>query len=477
MRRDDGQEDDLLTELAALLPEPPAKVLSVGVAEGTVQALRERRSGLELAAAEDPAEPADAVLWDVEGAAEEPAAVASAARRRLGDGGTLVAVAPARGERTAGGRGGLPRAEERVLRSVVRELSEAGFAIRREKRVVGPGGDGRALLVARPDRFAIRSYQDGDEAAVLELFPTCFHVPRSVEHHRWKYLENPYGDRFVSMAFSPEGRLAAHYAGYPVPFWRLVGGEPRELLALQMGDTMTDPTLRHATRGRSGLLPRTVRHFFARHRDGTFRFFYGFNTGPIQRFCRWFIGGSRVDPVRYWRRDLDPAPGWRAAGYRVERVEQVGPAWDRLFRRTAPHYRFLARRDARYLHWRYLRCPDPGHVLLAARRWGRLVGWGVFRRREDRLTWGDALFHPRHARAAEAVLATAVGTPDLAGAPYLEAWFADHPTWWRRELERLGLQPAPEPNDLGFMALSETEEDAAELLRELYYTMGDGDLF
>jgi hypothetical protein len=53
-----------------------------------------------------------------------------------------------------------------------------------------------------------------------------------------------------------------------------------------------------------------------------------------------------------------------------------------------------------------------------------LAGWCVFRRRDDRLVWGDALFHPRHDGAAESLLAAAVRLPDLAGARQLETWFS-----------------------------------------------------
>lgn len=371
-----------------------------------------------------------------------------------------------------------------ALRELVRAISEAGFVPVREGALPAAlrnGSDAGGVLVARRDPYRVRAYTAGDEDAILELFPACFFTRRSLEHWQWKYRDNPWGKHYLSMAFAADGTLASHYGGYPMPFW--IDG--KDFLALQMGDTMTHPEHREVGRGKTMLLGRAVRHFFTIHRDGPFGFFYGFNTGAIQRFCSWFIGGSRVEPVGFWVAEPpEHAPAWERSGYRVERIqdaEAVDASFDRLFRRAAPHYEFLVRRDARYLRWRYLDCPDVDEhgekpfAIYAARRWGRLVGWCVFRRREGKLIWGDALFDRRHARAARALLAAAhADHPEISR---VEGWFAERPAWWRAQLEKLGFARRDEPNALGFMVLPDNAPDAAARLPELYYTMGDGDLF
>ncbi|MEE8524733.1 MAG: hypothetical protein V3T72_12435 [Thermoanaerobaculia bacterium] len=478
--------DDLASFVDTLLQPlaPASRVAGVGGERGgirdAVQGSRAEVTWFEDAGAAAGPGAFEAVLWCVDTASPEAGGTAVKVRRLLTDGGLLIAVVagtsgtpPAREQ-----RGSLPAEEHRLPRRIIRGLSEAGFAIRGERFF--PGTDRATVVVfAAEDAFRIRSYIDGDETAILDLFPTCFHVERGLDHWRWKYLDNPYGNPMISMAFSPAGELASHYASYPTPFWIGDAGGGRTLLALQMGDTMTDPRFRDVGRGNSGLLPRTVRHFFAIHRNGRFGFFYGFNTGPIQRFCVRFIGGSKIAPVGYWTRDLEPGeePLWTPGQYRVERIRRAGKAWDRFFERAAPHYGFLVRRDARWVEWRYLRCPDADYVVLAASRWGRLAGWGVFRRRGDHLIWGDALIHPRHAGCAAALLAAAVRTPELADARRLEAWFPPRPEWWSERLPGLGLTAGPQPEGLGMVALEDGEEDALARLRKLYYTMGDGDLF
>ncbi len=502
---------DLSSYLTALLPDAPARVLLLGWPDPAVAVLGEQAvavlgdqageledAGHKLVRAAEAADletgpgPFDAALWHGEDLGVDAGVAVGQLLRQLRDDGQVIVVAPLPADAPAASRrqGSLPSRHQTRLREIVRRLSEAGFAIRKDQDLpVQPASNGTAgwkVLLARRDPFVVRSFRDGDEAAVQRLFRASFHVDRSLDHWRWKYADNPWGGPTISLAVASDGEIVAHYGGYPLPVWYQDGdgrNAPNTFRAFQIGDTMTDPTMRNAGRGKAGLLARTVRHFFSVHRDGTFGFFYGFNTGPIQRFCRWFIGGSQDRPVRYLARDLDPAPGWQSDGYRIERIETVGPAFDRLFRRAAPSYRFLVQRDAQYLDWRYRRRPDVRYVILAARRFRRLVGWSVFLRRDDPLVpgaylaWGDALFHPRHCQAAEPILAAALAEPELAGAQRVDAWFSGGPPRWDEQLAKLGFVTRPEPQGLGMIALADTEPGAFDRLGEMYTTMGDGDLF
>ncbi len=472
---------ELTSILQGLLPRAPGRVLLLGGLDaaldpGPEHELVDADSSVAL---ESDASKFAAVVWNVDDPDVDAGAAIARLDKQLSDGAPVIVVAslPADAPAISRRQGALPSRHQERLREIVRGLSEAGFAIRKDQDL--PAAAPRwKVLAARRDPYTIRSWAPGDEEAIQRLFRASFHLDRSLEHWRWKYADNPWGDPAISLAAAADGELAAHYGGYPIPVWcDLEGKGGRDFLAFQIGDTMTDPEVRNAGRGKAGLLARTVRHFFSVHRDGTFGFFYGFNTGPIQRVCRWFIGGSQDRPVRYLSRDLEPAPHWQPGGYRIERVLTVGPAWDKLFRRAAPDYRFLVRRDAEYLSWRYLRRPDARYVVLAARRLRRLVGWGVFLRHGESIAWGDALFHPRHLRAAEPLLATALTEPELVGARRIDAWFSGGPAGWDQQLASLGFSVHPEPQGLGMIALADTEPEAFARLGEMYTTMGDGDLF
>ncbi|HBL25619.1 MAG TPA: hypothetical protein DD490_02160, partial [Acidobacteria bacterium] len=138
--------------------------------------------------------------------------------------------------RVLGGAGRLAIELRRTsLRELTVALSEAGFVVLKTEPAVQ----------ARKEPFFVRPYREGDEAQILPLFRQSFFVERSPERFRWEYRENPAGNERISEAFAEDGRLVAHYAGYPVRFWSDVSGAPRTLPALQVGDTMTEPSVRH----------------------------------------------------------------------------------------------------------------------------------------------------------------------------------------------------------------------------------------
>jgi hypothetical protein len=332
--------------------------------------------------------------------------------------------------------------------------------------------------------FLIRGYEPGDETRILELFARAFHQSRGLPHWRWKYRECPYGELAISLAVDGEGRAMAHYAGYPVPFFRASGDPQATMIAYQIGDTMTRPEARGIGRRSTSLLARTAGHFYARFCAGRVAFNYGFNVGGIQRFSVRQLRADRVESVPFRVRELPApwrAPGlWRrvAGGFTVGAVEAVDPGWDAFFARVAPAYGFLVRRDARYLGWRYLARPDVPYLVLAARRRRALIGWSVFARRDEALVWGDALVDPAHADAAGLLLAAAAAHPMARGARRVQGWFSSRPAWFASLLDGLGFRTEPEPQDLGLMCVPWQAADAgAWMRRELYYTYGDSDLF
>ena len=360
-------------------------------------------------------------------------------------------------------------------------LSEAGFVILKPER----GAPNSAVYLARKETCFVREYKDGDEEQILSMFCRSFHVDRSLARWRWEYRENPYGALKISEAFSPDGKLVAHYAGYPVRFHHAINGEPpRTLPALQIGDTMTDPAFRHLGRGPTSLLGRTVRHYYARFCEGHVAFNYGFNTGNIQRFSMSFVGARRLESLPFHVLDLaarplaqpNPFRSW-LAGYRVERITRFDARWDAFFHRVSGDYGFLIERDARYLDWRYASCPDTEYFLYAVFRRHELMGWSVFRYKGERLLWGDALFDPRHPGAIRQLLARVLAAPEHRQAKTVEAWITSRPAWWRREIEALGFESRSEPEDLGFVFVPFGEDPEEDFRGQLYYMMGDSDLF
>ncbi|HEY4641855.1 MAG TPA: GNAT family N-acetyltransferase [Thermoanaerobaculia bacterium] len=325
-----------------------------------------------------------------------------------------------------------------------------------------------------PVDVVIRSYEAGDEQQILDLFARSFHSPRSLESWRWKFENDPWGRTRISLAFDDAGKLLGHYAGYPMPF--VIDG--KRVLANQIGDTMTDPSIRHIGRGPTSILGRTALHFYEHFAERNVAFNYGFNVANIQKFSLRFLRSDRVEPVTYRVRQAPPPVGrlrrW-ALGYQLELVTEVTSEYDAFFARVAPFYRFLVERNAQYLRWRYLQNPDHRYVLIAIRKWRKLAGWIVFRIRENRFTIGDALFDPNFPDAFTILLRHVVSSYPV---ELVEGWFPPRPSWFDVMLRDAGFVTHPEPQDLSVMCVPFVMQDAVARMREsLYYTWGDSDLF
>jgi len=72
----------------------------------------------------------------------------------------------------------------------------------------------------------------------------------------------------------------------------------------------------------------------------------------------------------------------RPGGARITEVDRFGPDVDELWERTRGDYPVIFPRDARFLNWRFVECPEPRYRLFVAERGGRAVGYVVLRRAE-----------------------------------------------------------------------------------------------
>ncbi len=331
--------------------------------------------------------------------------------------------------------------------------------------------------------FVIREYREGDEVRILEMFNEVFGQQRTYAHWYWKYRDNPYGKNAISLAETRDGELAAHYAGYPVPLVLPRGNAHAETRAFHMADKMTKKKFRASGYGRRSLLVRTAEHFYSTFTDEGTSFSYGFVTGNSRKLGILFLKYISIEPVIY--RALDITKGQktrfyleRFKGFTVTEERSVDAEWDQFFRNTVNDYHLLVRRDARYVHWRYVSCPDKEYRLFSIRRRGRLMGWSVFEKKGNALLWGDALFHRSTVTHLRYFLSSVISAVNDGTLKTVEGWFGRKPGWWDKALRDTGFVAMREPSALHLTIRNGSDEKIPDLLREsLYFTWGDSDLF
>jgi hypothetical protein len=308
--------------------------------------------------------------------------------------------------------------------------------------------------------YPIRDYRPGDEAAIVALFGLVFGPVLSEAQWRWKYTGTGLATPPVKLALDAAGRLMGHAGAMPLRGWR----KNRPLPFFQICDVMVHPAARGQLGGRN-LFTRLARDLLGdlaeRWPDA---FAYGFPGQRPFRLGEYARVYGRVEQAtaicRPARRGGFPLLYTRPLAWDDARLEGL---WYRL----APQFALALVRDRAYLRWRYAAHPVHTYELIGLHWIGGLLGWAVIQRCGARLRLIDLLL-PR--RWLQPALAALDRMALAAGAAEVEIWL---PRGWREAGG--GHQQSTEVVVTNMVWRLAIPTDAVR--NELYYTMGDLDIF
>lgn len=256
--------------------------------------------------------------------------------------------------------------------------------------------------------WVVEPYRPGDETAILDLFRREFGRERSLEHWRWKFLENPYGGPFISLAWHRDERfLVGNQVLMPFPL--TVAGRP------VLGGHSLDLVVHHAFR-RQGVFEQTALQAFATLERAGGAVLVAFpNVSSYPGFVRTLHWRRILEP-RLWvlrlgvRRKLErklkasltaavadagfrtlaSGPlGRRAAAARaaapefeVLHADRLPDGTDALWERERQQVDLSLWKDRAYLAWRYERNPDHRFAFHCLVRGDKLEGLAVSTERD-----------------------------------------------------------------------------------------------
>lgn len=256
-----------------------------------------------------------------------------------------------------------------------------------------------------------------DTADVLHLFVAAFQQSPSPEWHVWKYAVG--GGEAVGL-WQEDGRLVAHYAGFPRELrWR---GQP--VAAIQIGDVMVAPEVRGLLTRKGPFFQVCWRFFTSRVGAGKkYRLAFGF---PNERHLRLgmaldlYHDAGTIRQVSWPARQTDLPWNWRWAPLAEEALEKsAGCAWHSMARDFSDCV--VGVRDAAYVRQRFLNRPDRRYRIFCLRRWpfGGVEALAVMRIEPAQAELLDVI----GPRSAFPLVAQAAATEAArAGAPMLTAW-------------------------------------------------------
>ncbi|MDA0373574.1 MAG: hypothetical protein O2865_07295 [Planctomycetota bacterium] len=333
--------------------------------------------------------------------------------------------------------------------------------------------------------YEIRPYRPGDEPSILAGFNRVFrevcgegYVDRDRAFWSWEFEQNPAGHR-IQVAVTPDGEVAAHYAGVPQVCDTAFG----EKVFVHAVDSFVLQEHRAGLK-RPGLFVNTARPWFDACRDAGDALVYGYPVRVAERIGERYLGYTHVRVVDYLCRAATAGSDAIPGDVDVARVHAIPADVDELYAAMAAARSCLVRRDLHYLDWRYAmpNGSSPVYEFHAARRDGRLVGFVVLRPDHglvpDACTIADWLCMPGDEDAHAALVATATGVARSRNRQVVMAVFADQSPE-RASLVASGFEVVPSgtylERRLGHNSFD--ERFTTDWLREhWWYTIGDSDL-
>ena len=230
-----------------------------------------------------------------------------------------------------------------------------------------------------------------DQEEVRRLFQEVFGEPMSQALWQWKYGRTESKGAVVLKA----GKIVAHYGG--MGRWMLREGA--RCLAVQIGDVMVAPEVRHSVRTNSPFF-RVFTTFAEAYLgyDKLFPFAFGFPTVRAFRIAESLGLYSKVDDMSEVRWAALGLPGWGRLRYGLMRLDEKGlqratKAVARLWKVMSGELgdRIVGVRDPAWLHYRYFLRPEKSYeVFLLIDRMTRIAqALVVLQEHEDHLLWVD----------------------------------------------------------------------------------------
>ncbi|MEQ1891290.1 MAG: hypothetical protein ABL998_02010 [Planctomycetota bacterium] len=291
----------------------------------------------------------------------------------------------------------------------------------------------------------------------------------------WKYGGNPAGYHGL-VALDRDGRVVGHYGGVPMD----VRADGEWLKFGQNCDSCSDPTVRRGLRN-PGLFVRLAQAYASTFAlPGGDAVMYGLPNQSVYRIANRYMDYWMLR--QQWMLVAEGEPEPRSdASVRIEETAAFDDDVTSFYERLAPRYRCMARRDARFLNWRFRDAPGAPYGITLARNAadGRLRAYAVHRTAHamghEAAVVVDWLCDPDDEAAGRALQSSVRRTYAGLGKDKV-AFLCPTSSTWFGAFQRFGFRVLPAPYMMvGRPFVAQLEP---RYLREhWYYTLADFDIF
>jgi hypothetical protein len=311
------------------------------------------------------------------------------------------------------------------------------------------------------DRYIIRDYRTGDEQAVTTLFNKVFGKEMSIGQWTWKYSIPGQGKIYSKIAEDLSGFIIGHAGA--IPLRGIFRNRPFQFF--QIADVMVHPNARGFL-GRKNVFDALMKSLFEDLRKAFPDVFcYGF---PGKRP---YLLGERVavyerieqatECVKHLRFSLPNL-------FRASLIDWDNSRSDDLWTRLSAEFPLSLIRDTTYLHARYASNPFFSYQLIGFFLFRTLTGWAVIRDSGDEVLVIDFLTERKKCMSSLKALERYLYS---SGKRTVRLWL---PEVWRNNLKGYRMEESEAVIANMVWKLPVKTSVARE---NLYYTMGDADIF
>lgn len=314
----------------------------------------------------------------------------------------------------------------------------------------------------------IRSYQEGDEKHILELFSLSFGGRQmSLPYWKWRFQDNPAGHGVIELCWDGNV-LVAHYA-----VTNLTMSIHGQILNVGLsGTTMTHP----AYRGMS-LFQMLARSTYHRMLKINMPLVWGFPNLMSHRSFVCELDWVDIYEVPMFRLHLEPRlKDINTSNEYIFELSSADERFDTLWERIRNDYDIITQRDRAYINWRYFMNPSEKYKLIGHVENNEIQGYAVFKHYGDELQVVDLMMGKEAVDVGENLITYLIAQALKENASSVSLWMnVTHPL--HHALEKIGFRPEGPVTYLGGLVLNTTIDKSFYDFKRWYFTMSDSDVF
>ena len=305
----------------------------------------------------------------------------------------------------------------------------------------------------------IRDYRAGDAAAIRSLFQTVFGETMTEAQWHWKYRNALERNALPVVATTDDGELVGHGGVVYLDGWH----QGRQIPFLQICDIMVAPKARGHL-GSRNLYTQIIRQLFDQLYDRfPNAFTYGFPGARPFKLGKYVGAYERIELAEETELlTMRPAP-WIT----IKAVPLVSADLDRLWGQLRRQFALCLIRDSSYVTWRYAEHPSAHYERVNFYIWGRLAGWSIVRKHTTQTQIIDIFCLRKRLPSLLAALSQ-----------WLKEENASPAVVWLPEAFRTKVKGESRPTEVRITnGVRGFDIATCDARRDLYYTMGDLDIF